>query len=183
MSALTYLLSLAGQIIVALFLLRFLLQLTRADYRNPVSLAIARFTNPVVLPLRRVVPGWRGMDMASLVAALLAQFLVLAALSLIGAMRMPGLAALAIDTPFQLVLAAIQLYTVLIFVRILFSWIDPAGHNPLNGVLYSLTEPLLRPARRLLPALGGLDLSPILVLVGLTVLSILISKDLRGLFP
>lgn len=185
MAALTYLLELLGTVLVALFLLRFFLQLTRADYHNPLSVAIAKFTNPVVLPLRRVIPGWGGMDIASLVAALLAQALVLALLALfrsaVTGAPMLSLAALAIRTPYELVLMAIQLYTILVFVRILLSWIDRGGYNPLSSVLFSLTEPLLRPARRLLPPVGGFDLSPILVLVGLTILSIFISQDLPRL--
>lgn len=185
MAAINYLFELAGSVIVAVFLLRFFLQLTRADYTNPVAVAIARFTNPVVLPLRRVIPGWGGMDIASLVGAFVAQALVLVLLGVLrsglGAGAMPSLKWLAIRTPFELVLMAIQLYTIMVFIRILLSWIDRGGYNPISSMLVSLTEPLLRPARKLLPPIGGFDLSPILVLVGLSVLSIFVSQDLPRL--
>ena len=141
MQALYFLLDLAGKVVVGLFLLRFFMQLTRANFRNPIASAIVKFTNPLVLPLRGV-----------LVSAVL-----------------------------TLLQASISLYVLLVFFGVLLSWFNRDPYNPLAGLVGSLTEPLLAPARRLIPPIGGLDLSPILVLVALQALSILVQTSLRDL--
>ncbi len=180
--AIKFLLDLLTTIIVALFVLRFLLQLTRADFYNPASQAIVKFTNPLVMPLRKVIPGWGGLDLASIVAALVLQAAALLLLFAYDAglrgFPMPPWTLIALRTPIELVLLTLQLYVILIFLRILMSWLNPDPRNPAMSILFSLTEPLLRPARRVVPPIGGFDLSPILVLIALQFLHILIGQDL-----
>ncbi|NNF15888.1 MAG: YggT family protein [Gammaproteobacteria bacterium] len=167
------------KVIVGLFLLRFLLQLTRADFYNPVSLAVVKFTNPLVMPLRRIIPGLRGMDLASLGAAFLVQ---VAAFVLIDGWffrgQLPGLLASSIGAIISLLNVLLSLYFMLILLRVLMSWLNPDPRNPMVSVLYSLTEPVMAPARRLLPPIGGLDLSPIVVLFAISILQVFLNSEL-----
>jgi YggT family protein len=181
MQALLFLLDLAGKVVVGIFLLRFFMQLTRANFRNPIAVALVRFSNPVVLPLRRLIPGWGGMDIASLVAAFAVQAGVIFILGLLfspaglSGFSLTGLLLRALLTLLQ---SSISLYVLLVFFSVLLSWFNRDPYNPLANLVNGLTEPLLAPARRLIPPLGGLDLSPVIVLIALQALSILVATEL-----
>ena len=180
MNALRYLADTLFSVFIALFLLRFFLQWTRADFYNPISQAIVRITNPVVLPLRRVIPGFGGLDIASILAAVLVQYLALGVLALLAGATPDWL--LMIPSAFiALGLFVLRALIFLIFISVIVSWIRPDPRNPIVSLLYSLTEPVLRPARRLIPPIGGLDVSPMLVLIVLYVLLIFLTADLPGL--
>ena len=154
------------RLVVGAFLLRFLLQAVRADFRNPVAQAIVRFTNPVVLPLRKILPPIGRTDTASIVAVLLVQFVVCAGLHVL-TYGLAGLSAGALfaDAVILLLGTALSLYQVAIIVYVLMSWINTGGYNPVGRLLGQLCEPVLAPFRRALPAPGGLDISPIVVLL------------------
>jgi YggT family protein len=156
------------------YILRFLLQWSRADFHNPLSQFILRVTDPVVRPLRRVVPGWRGLDMSSVVALLILQLLVTAALLFMATGGIVGAGMLLYYAVLRIIVGIIQLYFVVILGHVIISWVSPGHWNPLISVLHSLAEPVLRPLRRLLPPIGGLDLSPLFVLIGLQALLILV---------
>lgn len=164
-------------------MLRFLLQLVRADFYNPFSQFLVKFSNPLLLPLRRIIPGLGGIDLASVVLLLLLKglelFLLLALAG--GAPQLGLIVVIAIADLIELVL---WIFIVAIFVRVLASWFNPHGGHPLMDLLISLTEPLMRPARRLIPPLGGMDLSPIAVLlllqIGLLLLHNLMPTLLTG---
>lgn len=153
-------------------LLRFLFQLVRADFYNPFSQALVRITNPALLPLRRMIPGLYGLDLAAVVLLLIVGCLKnYLKLLIIG--FSPRIVGLLVYSVAELLQATLYVFIVAIFVRVLLSWVVPYGYqNPITGLLTSLTEPLMRPARRLLPPLGGLDLSPIgaLILLYLTLI-------------
>jgi YggT family protein len=186
MQALYFLVDLAGKFVVGVFLLRFFMQLTRTSFHNPISAAVVQFTNPLVMPLRKFIPGWGGFDNASLVAAFIVQALVLVAITfLFSATGLRGfsLPTLLFGTLGALIMAAIGLYIMLVFFSVLLSWFNRDPSNPLAVVIYSLTEPLLGRARGILPPLGGLDLSPVLVLIGLQALSILVGTELLPRLP
>ncbi|MFO7190336.1 MAG: YggT family protein [Pseudomonadota bacterium] len=163
-------------LLVTVFLLRVLLPLVRADPRNQLSQAVIRGTNPVVLPLRRVLPPIGRIDTASVVALLLAQAVATGVLMLLGAfpwLSTPGqFAALALRSLADTVLL---FYTFIVFLYVLLSWVAPGTYSPAAALLYSLCEPLLRPFRRLIPPLGGIDLSALFVLIGLQALRIAIA--------
>ena len=161
-------------------LLRFLLQAVRADFYNPISQFLVALTNPLLAPLRRVIPGSFGIDIASLVLLLALKYLELFILSwLIG--RAPDLVPLLLAAVVSLVRLTIYVYFYAILLRVILSWFMPYGmrQNPAGDLLVSLTEPLMRPARRLIPSVGGLDLSPIVVLVGLQLLQLALAHLLR----
>jgi YggT family protein len=151
-------------------LLRFLFQLVRADFYNPVSQFIVALTNPLVKPLRRVIPGFFGIDFASLILLIAVKCLEIYLLRLIDGLDVP-LLALVVAAALELVRLTLNVFFFAVIIRALLSWFSPYGirHNPVGNLLVGLTEPLLGPARRLIPPVGGLDLSPIVVLVALQI--------------
>lgn len=157
-------------------LLRFLLQVVRADFYNPFSQFIVKLSNPLLLPLRRLIPGIGGIDWASVVLLLLLEILKLVLLAALnGAALNPAL--LVLMAVVELLELTLWIYIIAIFVRVIGSWFaNPYGGNPLMDTLISLTEPLMRPARRLIPAIGGIDLSPIAVLLFLQILLLLLAN-------
>lgn len=161
-------------------LLRFLLQWARADFYNPLVQVLVKLTNPPLLPLRRYIPGYRGLDMAAVVLMVALQLLELLLITLL--VGRPG------NPVGLLVLAAAQLLALLlnvlfwaVIIQAVLSWINPDPRQPAVHLLYQLTEPILRPARQLLPPLSGLDLSPILVLIVLQLLKLLLVAPLLDL--
>ncbi|NND66254.1 MAG: YggT family protein [Halioglobus sp.] len=151
-------------------LLRFLLQLVRADFYNPISQFLVKITNPLVLPLRKIIPGFGGLDLASLVLALLLQMLSLTLLLLLKAGAIPAIDLLLVGSVIGLAALILQLYFFAILAMIILSWVAPGGNNPAVILLYQLTEPAMAPFRKVLPAMGGLDLSPILVFIVIGIL-------------
>jgi YggT family protein len=160
-------------LVVFAFLLRVILQIVRADFRNAIAQAIVRVTNPLVLPLRRVIPPIGKFDVASLVALLLVQFAAAAILlSLSGFPLEPaGLARVALV---ELLRNVLQFYLVAIIIYVILSWVAPGTYSPAGALLASICEPLLAPVRRVIPPIGGLDLSALFVLIGLQALLILL---------
>ena len=154
-------------------LLRFLMQQVRADFYNPLAQAVMKLTNPLLLPLRRVIRPWNRIDLASLVLILLLQFVnvllvtFLANLTDYNLSYTPGY--LLMWTLIKLVYILLNLYFFSILTEVVLSWFGQ-GRSPLDGMLHPLNAPLLRPVRRLLPPLGGLDFSPLVVLLLLQVI-------------
>ncbi len=163
-------------LLVTVFLLRVLLPLVRADSRNQLSQAVIRVTNPLVLPLRRVLPPLGKIDTASLAALFIVQIAATATLWLLGAypwvFTVPQFLQIAI---LNLVITVLQFYTFALFLYVLLSWVAPGTYSPAAAILSSLCEPLLRPVRRVLPNFGGFDLSALFVIIGLQALVILIT--------
>jgi len=165
--AIKYLLDVFFGLFTYALLLRFVMQWLRAPFRNPVGQALVALTDWIVKPLRRIRPGWKGLDWASLVATFLFQFAWLLAYRLMfGGLDLwgPGMVFLLAATLIALLRAALWLLVIVVFAQALLSWVAPDG--PLSGLLNALTFPFLRPVRRVLPPLGGtLDLSPLIVIV------------------
>ena len=173
MEAILYIVRALLWLVVFAFLLRVILQVVRADFRNAIAQAIVRVTNPLVLPLRRVIPPIGKFDVASLVALLLVQFAAAAILlSLSGFPLEPaGLVRVAL---IELLRNVLQFYLVAIIIYVILSWVAPGTYSPAGALLASICEPLLAPVRRVIPPIGGLDLSALFVLIGLQALLILL---------
>ena len=156
-------------------LLRFLLQLVRANFYNPFSRALVQITDPVLQPLRRVIPGVGGIDLAAIVAMLLVKLIGVWLVFLVtGTPYTPP--ALFAATVYQLVDLVLFTYIVTIVIQAIASWLNPGVHNPAVSLLHQLNAPLLRPARRIIPPLGGLDLSPLFVLIVLQFFRLLLTR-------
>ncbi len=156
------------------FLLRFLLPLARADFRNPVSQAILSLTSWLVLPLRRILPPMGRVDTASLVALLAVQFAATVIMFRLRAGVLMPLVPLVQSGLITLIVMTIWLHIVLVIIYALLSFTAPRSYSPVVGLLTSLCEPLLRPLRRILPAVGGLDFSPLVAIIVLRALLFLI---------
>ncbi|MEW6353402.1 MAG: YggT family protein [Pseudomonadota bacterium] len=161
-------------------LLRLLLQWTRANFYNPISQFLVKVTNPALVPLRRIIPGLWGIDFASVVLLLILQALELALVALLFG-QIPHISGLVVLAVAKLVGLVLNVFFFSILLQVILSWVRPGDHNPLSDLLYSLNEPLLAPARRLLPPISGFDLSPILVMIGIQLISILLVTPLTGM--
>lgn len=159
-------------------LLRFLLQLTRADFYNPLSQFIVKATKPVLNPLRRVIPGIGGIDIASLVLAWVVIALEQLAILALSGVGMQPLAAALLAIP-EMISLIINIFLFAILIQVIISWINPGSYNPAIGLIHNLTEPVLAPVRRRMPEMGGLDLSPMIVMLGLVVLEMLLIPPLK----
>lgn len=177
MDAIRFIVSTVLQILlVTVFLLRVLLPLVRADSRNQLSQAVIRITNPLVLPLRRVVPPIGKVDTASILALLIVQFATTGVLWLLNTYPWMSTAGQFIELSLLTLIGSIlRFYVFALLLYVLLSWVAPGTYSPAAGLLQSLCEPLLRPVRRVIPPLGGLDLSALLVMIGLQALLIAIS--------
>lgn len=162
-----------------LVILRFLLQLMRADFYNPLSQFIVKATKPLLNPMRRFIPAVGGLDTSSLVlgwAVLAVQQLIVLAIGGHGAQPLTA-ALLAIP---EMVSLIINIFLFAILIQVIMSWVNPGSYNPAIGLIHSLTEPLLAPVRRRMPDMGGLDLSPMAVMLGLVVLEMLLIPPIRA---
>lgn len=171
MQSLLYIVNALVTLVVVAFLLRVLMPLVRADFRNPIGAAVLRFTDPLVLPLRRVLPPARRFDVASLVALAVVQLAGAALhLAVAGQGFAPG--AIVVHAAYSLVHTVLQFYTFAVLLYALLSWVAPGTYSPAGQLLARLCEPLLGPVRRAVPPVGGLDLSALLVLIALQALEI-----------
>ena len=157
------------------FLLRLLLPLVRADFRNPLAQAILALTSWLVMPLRRILPPIGRLDTASVVALLAVQFVTVLILFRLRTCVVFPVGQLVVAGLLMLAVAVLQLFTVLIFIYALLSFIAPGARSPATALLAALCEPILSPIRRVLPAVGGLDFSPLVAIVGLQALRLLIT--------
>jgi YggT family protein len=167
---------------VICIMLRFILQLVRADFYNPISQFLVQITQPALRPLRRVVPGFAGVDISSVVLMVIVQAVALLLMSLVAYGQVNVMYVLA-RTPVDLVGLVFTVYTVAIIVMAVISWINPTQYNPVQTVLYAMTEPLLRPFRQLIPPIGGVDLSPLAAIITIQVLRMLLMRPLNTLVP
>lgn len=170
---------------ILLVMLRFLLQWVQADFYNPVSQVIMKATQPVLAPMRRYVPSIAGLDTASLLLMFLLQLIELwLSANIIG---MPaGIGSLALLSVARLLQLMVYVFLVSILVMVVLSWVQPRSYNPVIGLMNSLSSPIMRPLRRVIPILGGLDISPIAALLILgVVLRLLIAPltYLSGISP
>ena len=159
-------------------MLRFLLQCVRADFYNPLVQFLVRITNPPLLPLRRIVPGYRGLDLASVVLVLALQLVEVLLVTLVLGQGVSFWGVLLL-TLAELLKLLINIYLWSVVIQALLSWFNPDPYHPATRLLTQLTAPLLRPARRLLPPISGVDLSPMLVIVALIFVSLLL-QDFVG---
>jgi YggT family protein len=180
--ALRFILDVVFGLFTYAFLLRFLMQWMRAPFRNPLAQAITALTDWAVKPMRRVLPGFGGIDWSTLALAYLAQFVWLLTTSLlIGTTLWSGnlLLVFALLAAVELLKATIWLLIIVVIVQAVLSWVAPDG--PLAGLLNALTFRFLAPIRRVVPPIGGtLDLSPLILIVILQLILMLPVRWLEG---
>lgn len=158
-------------------MLRFLLQWVRADFYNPISQFLVTVTNPPLVFLRRIIPGFFGIDFASIVLMLLLGTAKIYLIAWVAGFtpRLPGVLVLSLGELIQL---AVYVFIFTMLIRVILSWFQPGGYNPVLGLIAQLTEPLMAPARKLIPPFGGLDVSPIAVFILLYVTLMLVVQPI-----
>lgn len=153
-----------GDLYLLVFLLRFLMQWVRADFYNPLAQFIVKASNPLVVPARRVIPSVRSTDLPTLVILVVFEALLTWALLALLNVTVPAPTFL-LFVVLRLVNATLWLYVVSIFAYVIMSWFSPPGYSPISRVLADLNEPVLKPVRRFLPPIAGLDLAPLIVVI------------------
>lgn len=172
-ASLIYLISTVTDLYVTAILLRLLLQWVKADFYNPLSQFLVKVTNPVLVPARRLIPSIGKLDTASVVVMLLLELLQLVVISLLSKTDF-GFQFLLVFAVRKLLIALLLTYFVLIIARVIISWFASQSRHPLIPLVYQLTEPVLRPINRVLPSMGGVDLSPLIALIALRALLLLL---------
>lgn len=169
-----FLIRVFGGLYLCVILLRFLLQAARADFHNPVSQTLVKLTSPLLIPLRRVVPGVFGIDIASLVLALLFHWLVMQLILLVAGYGLVAPQYMLAWAVIGLIGNVISIYIFAGFVLFISSFLAPFSQNPLLLLVRQLLEPMLAPVRRFVPPVGGLDFSLLFLGVGLYVIRIMV---------
>jgi YggT family protein len=167
----TFLISSLGTLYVLAVLLRFLLQIAHADFYNPLSQAVVRITNPLVKIFRTFIPGYKGIDFPILILAFVLEAAALCSLVLLYGGSIPSIATIVTLTLAGIVLFIINIYFYAIIASIVMSWImmfsGSTNPHPILHLIWQLTEPVMAPIRKIIPPMGGLDISPIFVFLGL----------------
>lgn len=179
MNAAHFLVNIVFETYIMIILLRVWLQLARADFYNPLSQFIVKATQPVVAPLRRVIPSLGGLDLASVIFAYAVACVMIYALVGLQTSMMPPLVDVLVIAAVKLVKQCFNIVFYVLILRAILSWVSQ-GRSPIEYVLSQLSEPILAPIRRVIPAIGGLDLSMLFAILGLQFVQILIG-DLTGI--
>jgi YggT family protein len=165
--------ALAGIYLLAV-LLRFLLQIAKADFYNPVSQAVIKITDPAVKVLRTIIPGYRGIDFSTLVLAFIVEALAICSLILIYGGSIPAIANIVTWAFVGVVLFIVKIYYYAIIASIIMSFVMMFSGNmnphPLLQLVWQLTEPVMGPVRKVIPPLGGLDFSPIVIFIAIQII-------------
>lgn len=191
MRAFVFLLDTFSRLYLLLLVLRFWLPFLRANYRNPVTQGVLRYTSPVVAPVRRYVPSFGRLDTATVLIAFAIQFMVLLLIVMLsgvgdGANRFAAIASmnslvlLAMRACVDLAMLSVLLFIVAIVVRVVMNLLG-RHFGPISDILADLSEPLLRPVRRLIPPLGVVDISAYIVIVLLVALNMILADLMPGI--
>jgi len=169
MTAAIFIIQTLGSLYLLIVLMRFILQLVRANFYNPLCQFVVKATQPLLKPLRRVIPSLFGLDMSSLVLALLLQILLFAVILMLNGYQALTLLLL----PWALI-GVFSLFLKILFwsmiISVILSWVAPGSRSPGAELVAQITEPVLAPFRRLIPNLGGLDISPIFAFIAIQLL-------------
>lgn len=180
-TAAIYVLQTIGSLYLLIILLRFVLQLVRADFYNPLSQFAVRATQPLLKPLRRIIPSLFGLDMSSLVLAILVQFLLFALIFLLAVGSVSNPLLLLVWSLVAVTSLFLKIFFYALIISVILSWVAPGSHNPGAELVNQICEPALAPFRKILPNLGGLDISPILAFMVLKLLDMLVINNLAAM--
>ncbi|MFO7705003.1 MAG: YggT family protein [Halopseudomonas sp.] len=175
-----YIVQTLGSLYLLIVLLRFVLQLVKADFYNPVSQFIVRATKPLLMPLRRVIPGFGGIDFAALVLALILQLLLMTVIIKLMGYALPNVLQLLVWSMIALTALFLKIFFFALIISVILSWVAPSSSNPAALLVHQLCEPVLGPIRKILPSMGGLDLSPIFGFIALRLFDMLIIANIAA---
>ncbi len=167
-----------GGLYIFTVIMRFLLQATRADFYNPVSQSIVKFSSPLLNPLQKIIPGYKGFDFAALVLALLLNTLATILMILIAGFALPDIGSIVAWSFIGLLDFILNIYFYGLLISIIASWIAPYSGNPVLLLIHQLLEPMMKKVHKVIPPMGGLDFSPIFVFLGIQAVEILLVQSL-----
>ena len=176
-----YLINIVFGLYLLAVMLRFLLQIIRADFYNPICQFLITVTDPVLKPLRRWIPGHIGIDWSSILLMILLQLLEICLIALLVSGHIPSPLSFPVIIASKLLEMLIYIYIIVIIIQTVINWIQPGSYSPFTVLLYQLSEPLLRPMRRHIPTAGGMDWSVLIVLILLNLSLILLVTPLQDL--
>ena len=176
-----YLIEIVFGLYILAVLLRYLLARVRADFYNPLSQFLVKITNPPIKPLRRIIPGYLGIDWPSIILLFFLQGLELILIALVSSGHIPAPPGLFVLTIANLLKTVIYVHMFIIIIQIVISWVNPGAYNPITVIMYQLSEPVLKPARRLIPPAGGFDFSPMIAIIVMQLMIILLVSPLMDL--
>jgi YggT family protein len=165
--ALTFVFRTLLDLYIITFVLRLILQWVRADFRNPLTQFVLRVTNPLVIPARRLIPPAGNLDTATLVVVLLLELLMTLVMINVACLGSAGIGQIIALTALRVVYLTLRIYLFIILIYVVLSWISPGTHNPAVSLLSSIADPVLRPLRRVIPTIAGLDLSALFAIIGI----------------
>ncbi|MFC6337045.1 YggT family protein [Pseudomonas sp. CCM 7891] len=180
-TAAVYVLQTLGSLYLLIVLLRFILQLVRANFYNPLCQFAVKATQPLLKPLRRVIPSVFGLDMSSLVLAILVQLALMALTLLLTYGTTGNFLQLLIWAIIGVTALFLKIFFFALIISVILSWVAPGSHNPGAELVNQICEPALAPFRKILPNLGGLDISPILAFMVLKLLDMLVINNLAAM--
>ncbi len=175
-----YLLQTLLSLYLLAMLLRFLLQLVRADFYNPICQFLVKVTNPLVIRLRRVIPGLGGIDLSSLLLSILIKLAGIVILILLYGVPLPSVVLLLLWSALGVIGLLVNIYFFALLAMIILSWVAPGSNHPAIYLLHQITEPVMAPFRKALPPMGGMDFSPILVFILINVIQIALRHMAAG---
>lgn len=172
-----FLISTLTGLVILVVMLRLMLQWVRTDFHNPVAQFILKVTNPMVVPLRRVIPSIGRIDMATVVALFVLQIIAVILIQMLYGRELSPLG-LVVMTCGELIGLVFNVYLFAILIQVILSWVSPGNPSPISYLLYDLTSPVMMPARRILKPIHGFDLSPMLAMIVLVLLNILVAEPI-----
>jgi len=177
---LIFIIDTAFSLYIMVVMLRFLLQWVNAEFYNPISQFLVKVTHPLVRPLRRVIPSVGRIDTASL--ALMVALQMLAGFLVFAIQGLPiAIGVLIVWSVVQLLNLLFNIFVFAIIIRAILSWVSPMSYNAATSLLHSLTDPMLRVVQRVIPPIAGIDLSPLVALIGLQVMKMVLLPPLQQL--
>jgi YggT family protein len=168
-----------GHLLMLALLLRFHLQVTKADFYNPVSQSLVKMTAPILNPLRRVIPSWHGVDIATLLVALVFGTLASALMIFAAGYVIPGIGTLISWAFLGMVSYVVKIYFWGLLISVIASWVSPFSGNPALMLVHQLLEPVQSLFRKVIPPMGGLDLSPIFIFLAIQIVESIVVGTLR----
>ncbi|WP_339844071.1 YggT family protein [uncultured Halopseudomonas sp.] len=175
-----YLVQTLGSLYLVIVLMRFILQLVRADFYNPISQFIVTATKPLLMSLRRVIPGYGGIDFASLILALILQMILMTIIIKLMGAALPNILQILVWSLVAITALFLKVFFFALIISVILSWVAPQSGNPAAMLVHQLCEPVLAPVRAILPSMGGLDLSPIFAFIALRLIDMLVIANIAA---
>ena len=163
-----------GSLYLFIIILRFLLQLARADFYNPISQFAVKATNPLLIPLRRLIPGVFGIDVASLILGLILQFIVIEICAIMIGYAFINPLSVIVWGLIGMLSMIVTIFFWGLLVVVILSWVAPHSTHPALVLVRQLVEPVMAPFRKILPDMGGIDISPIFAFLALNIVQVLL---------